>query len=653
MKRCLPFAPAILIATSLLISSSRGQTTFRDDFDAFHDYHTGTVPAGGIWTGVNNATNGDNAGLEAKFVSNGEDGFGNPKPGVLFIEDLNGGPAGTGVGFEGSRNTAPMVYREIDPSLDWDAKIKINAQTAGNWSAAGIVARRAGPPIGISPLDATEQFAAAYAFRADGGNPDNATVLTKNIVNGAQVTDANVAFTVAGAPAPTAPMPVYIRFTKQGGTIISQSSLDGTTWFTKTTLTNTAALLAPGAMLQVGPSFMMFGAGQGTTDIDFFEIIIGAQSVTASSWNIAGGGNWNTTANWASTPVPGVPSSNQVEVTFGAAATAPATVFTDANVTARRLVFNNANKYAIAGTGTVTLEASTGNAEIAVQSGSHEIQTATTLTTSNLAVSAAASTRLDFNNKLNLNGRTMTVTGPGVVSINNNLPSGGAAGTVANSGATLQGSGTITGALQNLASGVVSPGNNGLGTLSVTGNFTQQASSSVLLEIGGASPELYDKLAVGGAMTGAGTINVQLVNGFAPSAGNSFDVLDFTTKAAGITLGALPALSAGLSWDTSAFNTTGVLSIAGGPTIDTDFNNDGRTDGADFLIWQRNVGVAGRTNATGDSNGDGLADAADLGNWKTRFGTAEAVAGAVPEPASMSLVAMALGVAALRRRRTK
>lgn len=72
-----------------------------------------------------------------------------------------------------------------------------------------------------------------------------------------------------------------------------------------------------------------------------------------------------------------------------------------------------------------------------------------------------------------------------------------------------------------------------------------------------------------------------------------------------------------------------------------DFNQDHDIDGADFLIWQRGLGV-GSTWSAGDANGDGAVDAIDFAVWETQFGATSAslqqLAIAVPEPSSLLLV---------------
>jgi hypothetical protein len=86
-----------------------------------------------------------------------------------------------------------------------------------------------------------------------------------------------------------------------------------------------------------------------------------------------------------------------------------------------------------------------------------------------------------------------------------------------------------------------------------------------------------------------------------------------------------------------------------------DFNDDNVVDGADFLAWQRNVGVASNaTLAMGDGNRDKKVGAPDLTVWKFQFGedgSHHAVA-AVPEASSLLLAAVGLlaGGISLRRR---
>ncbi|BBO35732.1 LamG-like jellyroll fold domain-containing protein [Lacipirellula parvula] len=85
------------------------------------------------------------------------------------------------------------------------------------------------------------------------------------------------------------------------------------------------------------------------------------------------------------------------------------------------------------------------------------------------------------------------------------------------------------------------------------------------------------------------------------------------------------------------------------PAADADFDGNGVVNGADFLIWQRGFGPSG-TPTTGDANGNGTVDAADLAIWKAQFGGAPNVS-AVPEPATLALGAMGIGVMALAARR--
>jgi len=86
----------------------------------------------------------------------------------------------------------------------------------------------------------------------------------------------------------------------------------------------------------------------------------------------------------------------------------------------------------------------------------------------------------------------------------------------------------------------------------------------------------------------------------------------------------------------------------------SDFNNDGTVDGADFLKWQIGQGspATAGDKSTGDADGDGLVNSADLNIWQGKFGgpPTAAAASAVPEPATAALFALGLAVLSVKGR---
>jgi hypothetical protein len=106
-------------------------------------------------------------------------------------------------------------------------------------------------------------------------------------------------------------------------------------------------------------------------------------------------------------------------------------------------------------------------------------------------------------------------------------------------------------------------------------------------------------------------------------------------------------------WDTSPDN---YYDITLSPIVPGDYDNNGRVDGADLLVWHR--GVNSSTELAADGNQDGVVDADDLAIWQEQFGfggSPPALAPAVPEPRAAWLAAAAAAAvtrrAALRRRR--
>lgn len=170
------------------------------------------------------------------------------------------------------------------------------------------------------------------------------------------------------------------------------------------------------------------------------------------------------------------------------------------------------------------------------------------------------------------------------------------------SGATLTGLG-IAGAVTVQSGGIVSPGT-GVAALGAS-SADLQAGSRYDVEVSAASTA--DKLNVSGAVTANGTVKVTL-SGYVPVAGDSFDIVDAASiTGAPVFDFSAAVLSAGLVWDTSAFLTTGTISVitddpftawaqansvTGGKSGDDD--NDGATNLLEFA-----------TNANPKTNGSG------------------------------------------------
>jgi hypothetical protein len=108
-------------------------------------------------------------------------------------------------------------------------------------------------------------------------------------------------------------------------------------------------------------------------------------------------------------------------------------------------------------------------------------------------------------------------------------------GTMLIGGGTLSGSGIITGSVTN--SGLVTPGDSPTsGQLRITGTYRQNAGGTLNVEIGGREVESeYDRLAVSGAATLSGTLNISMTNGFMPVPGDSFALVTYGTRVGSFT----------------------------------------------------------------------------------------------------------------------
>lgn len=158
-------------------------------------------------------------------------------------------------------------------------------------------------------------------------------------------------------------------------------------------------------------------------------------------------------------------------------------------------------------------------------------------------------------------------------------------------GGILEGTGTVAGNVNNSA-GEVSPGlSPGIITLLHpygAHNYTQGGSGSLKIEIGGPTVGTqYDRLAVGGVASLAGTLTVSLIGGYTPSIGDTFDILtallvDGTFSTVALT-GFPSTLSAEVLYSSTKVTVRIIPGLCG--SCPGNINADTRLDGADVQAF--------------------------------------------------------------------
>jgi hypothetical protein len=182
---------------------------------------------------------------------------------------------------------------------------------------------------------------------------------------------------------------------------------------------------------------------------------------------------------------------------------------------------NSTGTFTVAGTSQVIATNAANNSTIYVGQGGKGtfLQTGGTVLTDKLMLTNGANSVFTlsggtFNPEATIVGAGASFTvGSGSIAGTYNLLGGGHAfadGLTLSNNGWLTGSGTLTGNLVNAAGNVAPGGTNATALISMTGDFTNQASGTFRVEVNGTNALAYDQLSVTGTVTLAGLIRAKV-----------------------------------------------------------------------------------------------------------------------------------------------
>ena len=109
----------------------------------------------------------------------------------------------------------------------------------------------------------------------------------------------------------------------------------------------------------------------------------------------------------------------------------------------------------------------------------------------------------------------------------------------------------------------LAPGSGSPGTTTITENYLLEEGEVQIELAGTAAGTQHDKVIVNGELDigGLAELNVSLIDGFIPTAGDRFDIFDFGSLTGAFDMVHLPWLGLGLAWDQSQLYTDGILAV--------------------------------------------------------------------------------------------
>lgn len=162
-------------------------------------------------------------------------------------------------------------------------------------------------------------------------------------------------------------------------------------------------------------------------------------------------------------------------------------------------------------------------------------------------------------------------------------------------------------------------------------------SATLEIELAGSTPgAAFDQINSSGSVEMGGTLAVELLNGFVPAMGETFEIITASGGLNGTFASEnFPAIAANTKLAT--LYSTDSVTLVVVPLLPGDYNADGVVNLVDYTVWRDNLGVEG-VGLAADGDLSGVVDVHDYELWKINFGATlpSAVSGtqSVPEPST-------------------
>ena len=197
------------------------------------------------------------------------------------------------------------------------------------------------------------------------------------------------------------------------------------------------------------------------------------------------------------------------------------------------------------------------------------------------------------------------------------------------------------------------------GSLSVNHAYQQATNAKLKIEIAGSAAGQFGRIDIGDDAMLGGTLALDLVNGYMPTAGTEFEIVS-AKSLLGTTFATttLPNLGILLQWQID-YEPGAVIARVLPAVLAGDYNHDGTVDAADYLVWRKTLGTSVSSFGDGaDGNRNGTVEEDDYLVWRTHFGqTAGGGSSAgknptqVPEPIMVAQLIVLLSFYGRRSRR--